>query len=190
MKSIRQLTVLFLCTLVLFGFLYPVLIWGIGRLTPHNANGRPITLNGRIVGYENIGQLFTGSDYFHGRPSASDYNADPSAATNYGPTNPILLKDIHERIDTLISENQGITAKNIPSDLVTSSGSGLDPDISPQGAYLQVARVAKNRGLPESKVLDLVKQHIKGPLFGFLGPSRVNVLKLNIALDKVKPESP
>lgn len=190
MKSIRQLTVLFLCTLVLFGFLYPVLIWGVGRLTPHNANGRPITLNGRIIGYENIGQLFTGPGYFHGRPSASDYNADPSTASNYGPTNPVLLRDIRGRIDTLMAENPGISAADIPSDMVTSSGSGLDPDISPQGAYLQVARIAKSRGLPESKVYKLVKQHIVGPLFGFLGPSHINVLKLNIALDDIKTKSP
>jgi len=185
MKSFRQLLVLFLSTLLLFGLLYPLFIWSIGRLTPYNSDGRPVSKNGHVVGYQNIGQLFKGPGYFHGRPSASNYNDDPSEASNYGPSNPIFLRKVRQRMDTILSQNPGITRSDIPVDLVTSSGSGIDPDISPQAAFIQIQRIAKARKLPTEELRKLVIRHIDSPLLGVLGPTHINVLLLNIDLDKI-----
>jgi K+-transporting ATPase ATPase C chain len=136
-----------------------------------------------VVGYENIGQKFTEDKYFWGRPSAVDYNAAGSAGSNKGPSNPDYLQVLQDRIDSFLIHNPGVKREQIPADLVTASGSGLDPHISPAAAYVQAKRVAAARGLTEDRVTALVDAHIKKSM---LGPSVINVLKLNIELDKLK----
>ena len=135
------------------------------------------------MGYALIGQKFTQDKYFWGRPSAVDYNAAGSAGSNKASSNPDYIKTVKERIDTLLAHNPGVTKNQVPAEMVTASGSGLDPDISPASAYLQVARVASVRKLGREAVKTLVDQHIQK---GLLGPDVINVLKLNIALDDLK----
>ena len=171
--------------LILCSLLYPLLIAGIGKATPGGGKGKTLSVNGRVVGYELIGQKFTEDKYFWSRPSAVDYNAAGSGGSNKGPSNPEYLKIVQDRIDTFLVHNPGIKKEEIPADLVTASASGLDPDVSPASAYIQVKRIAAVRGLPEGKVKTLVNQHIDKPFLG-MGPSKVNVLKLNIALDELK----
>ena len=171
--------------LILCSLLYPLLIAGIGKATPGGGKGKTLSVNGRVVGYELIGQKFTEDKYFWSRPSAVDYNAAGSGGSNKGPSNPEYLKIVQDRIDTFLVHNHGIKKEEIPADLVTASASGLDPDVSPASAYIQVKRIAAVRGLPEGKVKILVDQHIDKPFLG-MGPSKVNVLKLNIALDQLK----
>jgi K+-transporting ATPase ATPase C chain len=171
--------------LILCSVLYPLLIAAIGKTTPGGGKGKTLSVNGKVVGYELIGQKFTNDKYFWSRPSAVDYNAAGSAGSNKGPSNPDYLKIVQDRIDTFLVHNPGIKREEIPADLVTASGSGLDPDISPASAYVQVKRIAKIRGLTEEKVKALVDQHVDKPFMG-MGPSKVNVLKLNIALDEFK----
>jgi K+-transporting ATPase ATPase C chain len=175
-----------LVMLILCSVLYPLLIAGIGKATPGGGKGETISVNGRVVGYEKIGQKFTEDKYFWGRPSAVDYNAAGSAGSNKGPSNPDYLKIVHDRIEIFLAHNPGVKKAEIPADLVTASGSGLDPDISPAGAYVQVERIAKIRGLSKDKVRAMVDEHVDGPFLGFFGPSKVNVLKLNVALDDLK----
>ena len=172
--------------LILCSVLFPLLISLIGKAAPGGGNGETVTLNGKVVGYERIGQKFTEDKYFWGRPSAVDYNAAGSAGSNKGPSNPEYLKTVQDRIDSFLVHNPGVKKEEIPADIVTASGSGLDPDISPASAYAQVKRVAKVRGLSEEKVRQLVDQHVENPMLGVLGPSRVNVLRLNVALDELK----
>ncbi|MEI2739359.1 MAG: K(+)-transporting ATPase subunit C [Chitinophagaceae bacterium] len=169
--------------IILCAVLYPLLIAGIGKATPGGGKGETVSVNGKVVGYEKIGQKFTEDKYFWGRPSAVDYNAAGSAGTNKGPSNPDYLQIVKDRIDSFLVHNPGVKKEEIPADLVTASGSGLDPHISPASAYVQVKRVAAIRNLPEEKVRALVEQHIEKTV---LGPSVVNVLKLNIALDNLK----
>ena len=169
--------------IVLCAVLYPLLIAGVGKMAPGSGKGVTVALNGKVVGYENIGQKFTDDKYFWGRPSPVDYNAAGSAGSNKGPSNPGYLKIVQARIDSFLVHNPGIKKEDIPADLVTASGSGLDPHISPASAYVQVKRVATIRQLPEAKVKSLVEEHIEKPI---LGPSVVNVLKLNIGLDNLK----
>jgi K+-transporting ATPase ATPase C chain len=158
----------------------------IARLAPFGGKGETISINGKIVGYANIGQRFTEDKYFQGRPSAVDYNAAGSAGSNKGPSNSDYLKTVQDRIDTFLVHNPGVKKEQIPADMVTASGSGLDPDISPAGAYVQVRRVANTRGFSEAEVKELVDAHIEKPFLELLGPSKVNVLKLNVALDALK----
>ncbi len=172
--------------LILCSVLFPLLIAGIGKATPGGGKGETVSVNGKVVGYEKIGQKFTDDKYFWGRPSAVEYNAAGSAGSNKGPSNPDYLKIVQDRIDTFLVHNPGVRKEEIPADLVTASGSGLDPDISPASAYVQVKRVARVRGLPEEKVKAVVDQHVEKPPLGLLGPSTVNVLKLNIALNALK----
>ncbi|HZX58695.1 MAG TPA: potassium-transporting ATPase subunit KdpC, partial [Mucilaginibacter sp.] len=173
--------------LVICSGLYPLAIAGIGKLTPGHGDGETITYKGRVVGYANVGQKFTKDEYFWSRPSAANYQADASAGSNKGPTNPDYLnKDVKGRIDTFLKHNPTVKVEQIPAELVTASGSGLDPDLSPAGAKVQAARVAKARGLSEQQVLALVDAHAEGPLLGLFGPAKVNVLKLNVALDELK----
>ena len=174
-----------LVMLILCSVLYPLLIAAIGKATPGNGKGKTLSVNGKVVGYELIGQKFTEDKYFWSRPSAVDYNAAGSAGSNKGPSNLDYLKIVQDRIDTFLVHNPGIKKEEIPADLVTASGSGLDPDISPASAYVQVKRIAKIRGLSEEKVKALVDQHLDKPVLG-MGPSKENVLKLNIALDELK----
>lgn len=166
--------------------LYPLLIAAIGKLTPGGGNGAKVTVNGKVVGYANIGQKFTEDKYFWSRPSAVNYNAAGSAGSNKGPTNPDYLKDVQAKIDTFLAHNPGIKKANIPAELVTYSGSGLDPDLSPAAALIQVSRIARARDLPEDRIHALVNANIQRPLLGFFGPARVNVLKLNIGLDNLR----
>jgi K+-transporting ATPase ATPase C chain len=166
--------------------IYPLLISIIGKVTPGNGKGSTVAVNGKIVGYELIGQKFTDDKYFWGRPSAIDYNAAGSGGSNKGPSNPDYLKQVQERIDSFLAHNPGVRKEEIPVDLVTASGSGLDPDLSPAAAYIQVKRIAATRKIPENRIKVLVESHVDKPLAGILGPSKVNVLKLNIALDELK----
>lgn len=169
--------------IILCAVLYPLLIAGIGKATPGGGKGETVSVNGKVVGYEKVGQRFTDDNYFWGRPSAVDYNAAGSAGSNKGPSNPDYLQLVQDRIDSFLIHNPGIKKEEIPADLVTASGSGLDPHISPAAAYVQVKRIASIRGLAEDKVRTLVDQQVEKNV---LGPSVVNVLKINIALDNLK----
>lgn len=170
--------------IILCAVLYPLLVAGIGKLSPGNGKGVTVTKNGIVVGYERLGQRFTNEKYFWGRPSAVDYNTAGSAGSNKGPSNEDYLKVVQTRIDSFLVHHPGIEKKDIPAEMVTASGSGLDPDISPESAFVQVTRVAKVRGIAESKIKSLVEQHIEKPIM--FGPAKVNVLKLNVALDELK----
>ena len=172
--------------IVICSVLYPLLIAGVAKLAPGAGKGETLSVNGKVVGYANIGQKFTADKYFSSRPSAVDYNAAGSAGSNKGPTNPDYLKQVQDRIDTFLVHNPSIKKEQIPSELVTASGSGLDPDISYQGAIVQVARIAKTRNINADKITALVNQQLQKPLLNLMGPSRINVLKLNIELDKIK----
>lgn len=175
-----------LVMIILCAVLYPLLIAGVSKAAPGGGKGVTLSVNGKVVGYENVGQAFTDDKYFQGRPSAVSYNAAGSGGSNKGPSNPDYLQAVQDRIDSFLAHNPGVRKEEIPADLVTASGSGLDPDISPAAAYIQVKRIAAIRSLPEEKVKALVDRHIQHPLAGILGPSKVNVLKLNIALDQTK----
>ena len=169
--------------IILCAALYPLLIAGIGKAAPGGGKGKTVSVNGKVVGYENIGQKFTEDKYFWGRPSVVEYNAAGSAGSNKGPSNPDYLQIVKDRIDSFLVHNPGVEKEDISADLVTASGSGLDPHISPASAYVQVKRVATIRNLPEEKVRALVDQYIEKTI---LGASVVNVLKLNIGLDNLK----
>jgi len=171
--------------IVLTAVIYPLLISIVGKMTPGNGKGETIAVNGKVVGYALIGQKFDNDNYFWGRPSAVDYNAAGSAGSNKGASNPDYLATVQARIDTFLVHNPTVTKEQIPSDLVTASGSGLDPHISPAAAKIQAARIAKARNVDVEKINQLIEQHIDKPLLGLFGPSRVNVLKLNIDLDKL-----
>jgi potassium-transporting ATPase KdpC subunit len=184
-KEIVPSLLLSIMIIVFFCIAYPVLIWAVAQTAPNKGDGYVINANGKQY-YENIAQKFTADKYFWSRPSAVDYNAAGSGGSNKGPSNPDYLADVQKRIDTFVAHNPGIKKSDIPSDLVTASGSGLDPDISVQGATVQIPRVAKVRGVPENIVRDLVAKQTEKPLAGLFGPKKVNVLKLNLALDALK----
>ncbi len=169
---------LVLCCVFYFGIIALV-----GKAAPGGGGGEKVVVNGKVVGYERIGQKFKEDKYFWGRPSAVDYNGAGSGGSNKGPSNPDYIKVVQERIDSFLARNPEVTKEQIPSEMVTASGSGLDPNISPASAYLQVARVAKVRGLEEMKVRELVKQYVQS---NPVGPDVVHVLKLNVALDAIK----
>lgn len=172
--------------MVFFMGIYSLIIWLPVQAMPGKGKGETVSFNNKIVGWKLLGQKFTDDKYFWSRPSAVDYNAASSGASNKGPTNPDYLKQVQDRIDTFLVHNPGIQKKDIPSDLVTASGSGLDPNISIEAAYVQVKRIAKTRNLPEEKVKELMSQQIEKPLLGLFGTERINVLQLNIALDNLK----
>jgi K+-transporting ATPase ATPase C chain len=176
-----------LCCIILFAVLYPLAMLGIGKaIAPNSGNGEVVSANGHTVGYRLIGQNFTKDRYFWSRPSAVGYHADGSGGSNKGPTNPEYLATVKIRLDSFLLHNPGVQAGQVPSELVTASGSGLDPHLSPQGALVQVARVAKARGIAEDRVRQLVAAFTKGPWLGVFGPSTVNVLELNRALDQLQ----
>ena len=170
--------------IVICGVIYPLLIAGIGLMAPGKGKGVTVEMGGKIVGYENIGQSFTNDTWFQGRPSGVNYNAAGSGGSNKGPSNPDYLAVVQSRIDTLLVHNPGINKRDIPSDLVTASGSGLDPNISVAAALIQVQRIARFRHISEAELNALVKSHIERPLFGIFGTEKINVLKLNMALAK------
>lgn len=172
--------------LVLLAVVYPLFIAAVSRMAPGGGDGETVTVNGKVVGYKNIGQKFTDDKYFWSRPSAVDYNAAGSAGSNKGPSNADYLKQVQDRVDTFLVHNPGVKVSDIPAELVTASGSGLDPDLSPEAAYIQVARVARVRGLAPDKVKALVDSHVQHPLLGLLGPEKVNVLQLNVALNQLQ----
>jgi potassium-transporting ATPase KdpC subunit len=187
-KEMRAAFVIFLAMTVLTGILYPLVVTGVARAAfSQKADGSLIVENGVVRGSELIGQPFDDVKYFWGRPSATSpmpYNASASSGSNLGPTNPALVDAIRARVDTLRAQPGGDRA--IPVDLVTASGSGLDPDISPSSARFQIARVAGVRKLDAAKVSALVEEHVEGRMWGFLGEAHVNVLKLNLALDRLQ----
>jgi K+-transporting ATPase ATPase C chain len=182
LQSVRLTVVL----MVLLCIIYPMAVAFAGSFSKGNGGGEKILKNGKVVGYALIGQSFTNPEYFWGRPSSVGYNAAGSAGSNKGPSNPDYLKLVSDRIDTLVKYNPGLHKADIPADMVTASGSGLDPNISEQGAIIQIKRIAAIRNLNEKKVAELVVENTKGPLFGLFGPTSVNVLKLNLALDELK----
>lgn len=186
MKNFIKDIKLHFSTLVLFGLLFPLLIWAIGLLFPNQSQGLPLHKGNRLIGFENVGQKFYSDKYFWGRPSAVDYNAAAAGGSNKGATNPDYLSEVETRIKDFLDKNPGVKRSDIPSELVTASGGGLDPHISPQGAYIQVSRVAAARNLDKGKIQQLVKNYIEVPLLGMFGTERVNVLKLNLALDELK----
>jgi potassium-transporting ATPase KdpC subunit len=175
-----------LVCMVFFMGIYSLVILAGAQLTPGKGKGETVVANDKVVGWKLLGQKFTDDKYFYSRPSAVDYNAAASGGSNKGPTNPDYLQQVRDRIDSFLVHNPGIKKEEIPSDLVTASGAGLDPDISVQGAYVQVNRVAKVRNISVEQIKTLVEKHIENPLLGLFGTERVNVLALNIALDELK----
>ena len=172
--------------MVFFMGVYSLLIWVIAQAAPAKGQGETVTANNKVVGWKLIGQKFTDDKYFQSRPSAVDYNAAGSGGSNKGPSNPEYLKMVQDRIDSFLVHNPGVKEEDIPSDLVTASGGGLDPDISVQAAYVQVERIAKVRNTSEAELNKLIEKHIEKPLAGLFGTEKINVLQLNIDLDKLK----
>jgi len=186
MHSVWKTAILFtIVTAVLFGLGYPLLLTGLaGLIFPHQAAGSLILRNGQVIGSELIAQSFTSDKYFHPRPSAAGngYDATSSGGTNLAQSNAKLVQRIQGDIDALAKQNPG---KPVPIDMVTTSGSGLDPDITPDNAYYQASRVAKARGISEDQIRKLIADNIKGRDLGVFGEPRVNVLELNLALDNL-----
>lgn len=191
-KQLRPAIAMTLTLCLLTGVVYPGVVTGLAQvLFPRQANGSLVAVNGHVVGSALIGQPFARAGYFHPRPSAAGYDAAASSGSNLGPTSARLDSQVVARIDTAVAAD-GAVKGHIPSDMVTASGSGLDPDISPADAWLQVARVARARTVDSAAVRALVDRHTRGPQFGFFGDPRVNVLLLNVALDSAfgTPASP
>jgi K+-transporting ATPase ATPase C chain len=197
LKELRPALVLVVGLTALTGLVYPLAITGVAEtIFPYQAQGSLIEKDGKVVGSTLIGQSFTSDRYFHGRPSATTgpdpadpsksmgvpYNASNSVGSNLGPTNKTLVERVKGDVEKLKQENPSAP---VPIDLVTTTGSGLDPHISPEAALFQVPRIAKARELPEQQVRDLVESKVEGRLFGVLGEPRVNVLALNLALDQI-----
>lgn len=176
----------FLLFAILTGVIYPLSITALAQITmPYQANGSLIKKDGKIIGSQLIGQNFDKPEYFTGRPSAVNYAADGSGASNLGPSSKKLMNQVQDRINLVRAENNIPANKTIPADMVLTSASGLDPHISVENALLQISRVAKQRNLPETKLQELVKKSTDNDFIGLWGQSGVNVLKLNLELDKL-----
>jgi potassium-transporting ATPase KdpC subunit len=197
LREIRPAIVVLVALTLITGLVYPLAMTGLAQvLFPYQANGSMVERDGKVVGSELIGQNFASDKYFHGRPSATTgpdpkdptktvpapYNAVNSGASNLGPSNKALIDRVKGDMETLQKENPGTA---VPQDLVTTSASGLDPEISPEAALFQVPRIAKARNLPENRIRQLVDDNTEGRLLGLLGEPRVNVLQLNLALDRL-----
>ena len=189
MKNLLTALLMTIVTTVLFGLAYPLVITGLAQVIfPENANGQLIqAADGTVIGSRLLGQPFVSAGYFHSRPSAAGengYDASASSGSNLGPTNPKLVDRVKADVAKLQAENPG---KEVPVDLITTSGSGLDPHITPAAAEFQIPRVARERGMSEDELRQLVNQHTEQRQFGFLGEPRVNVVELNLALDAAHP---
>ena len=186
-RELKQGLLFTLVTMVLLGGGYNVFLWAIGRVAfPAQAEGSLIRrADGTVVGSRLIAQKFTKPEYFHPRPSGVDYNAASAGGTNYGPSNPEHLKVVQERLDALVAQD-GVAASQVPSEMITASGAGLDPHIPPAAAELQADRVAKARNRSVDDVKALIREHTEAPWLGIFGRARVNVLELNLALDATR----
>jgi K+-transporting ATPase ATPase C chain len=185
-REIKTAMLLFIAFSLLTGLIYPLFMTGIIQMAiPEKASGSLVVADGRVIGSELIGQNFSGPGYFHGRPSAVGYMANGSGGSNLGPTSNKLMEETQKRIEYVRLENELSSDIPVPADLVLASGSGLDPHISAEGAMLQVPRIAKFRGLPELEVRTLVNQSVEPIYLGTFGQDRVNVLRLNIGLDRL-----
>ncbi len=193
MRNLRIAFKLTCALTILTGIIYPVLVFGLAQVIfPWQANGSLIARDGKVVASALIGQTFTSPRYFHGRPSAAGdkgYDATSSGGSNLGPTNKTLIENVRAQLKGVLANNPGTSASRVPVDLVTASGSGLDPEISPTAAELQVARVARARGLNEDTVRRLVREHTRPRWAGVVGESGVNVVMLNLALDDLGTNS-
>jgi potassium-transporting ATPase KdpC subunit len=173
-----------LVCIIVFCGLYSLVVWGVAQAAPNKGEGQTVSVDGKTVGYTLEGQSFTGDKYFNGRPSAAGYNAAGSSGSNKGPSNPDYLQTVKDRVDSFLIHNPTVKKKDIPSDLVTASGSGLDPDISLQGAMVQVDRIAKLRKFPKENIITLIRNNTERSSMN--GIDKINVLKINIELDKLK----
>lgn len=192
MKTLLKSIKITLVFCVVLSVCYILVLWVFARFAGPNEGNAPVaTLNGKVVGAANVGQMFTQDIYFWGRPSnAGDgYDASSSSGSNKGPTNPEYLAEVEVRIDSFLVHHPYLQRKDVPAEMVTASASGLDPDITPASAYVQVERVAQARGVDAAKVKTIVDGLVQEPLLGLFGTAKVNVLQLNIALDKMGNDS-
>ena len=189
MKTLFKSLKITLVFCVFFSVFYILILWLFAQVAgPNKGNAEVATLDGKVVGAANVGQMFTKDIYFWGRPSCAGdgYDASSSSGSNKGPTNPEYLAEVEARIDTFLVFHPYLSRKDVPAEMVTASASGLDPNITPQCAYVQVKRVAQARGLTENQVKEIVDQSVEKPLLGIFGTEKINVLKLNIALEENK----
>ena len=189
MKTLLKSIKITLVFCVFFSVFYILVLWLFAQVAgPNRGNAEVVTLNGKVVGAANVGQTFTEEKYFWGRPSCAGdgYDATSSAGSNKGPTNPEYRAEVEARIDTFLIHHPYLARKDVPAEMVTASASGLDPDITPQSAYVQVKRVAQARGMDVEEVRRVVDKAVEKPLLGIFGTEKVNVLKLNIALEELK----
>lgn len=187
MKTLWKSFKITLAFCVFFSVFYILVLWIFAQFAgPNKGNAEVATLNGKVVGAANVGQMFTEDIYFWGRPSAAGdgYDASSSGGSNKGPTNEEYLAEVAARVDTFLVHHPYLSREEVPAEMVTASGSGLDPDITPAGAYVQVKRVASARGMSEAVVKAIVDKAVEKPLLGLFGTEKVNVLKLNIALEE------
>lgn len=177
-----------LVSVFFFCVVYTLLIWGVAQAAPNKGQGETVTVNGKVVGYALEGQSFTQDKYFWGRPSkaGNGYDATSGSGSNKGPSNPDYLADVKAHIDSFMAHNPTVKKEDIPSDLVTYSASGLDPDISVEAAYVQVDRISATRNIAKEKIIALIDATKENPLLSSMGVAHINVLKLNIALNELK----
>lgn len=179
---------LMMCVVLTIGYVL-ILRLTAAVVSPNDGEAQVVELNGKVVGAANVGQMFTDSIYFWGRPSAVDYNGGGSGGSNKGTNNPEYLAEVEARINAFLKAHPYLKRKDVPAEMVTASGSGLDPDISPRGAEVQIRRVAEARGMSEDQVRKIVERTIQKPWLGLFGTYKINVLKLNVALDEAQNDN-